>query len=113
MGFAVTNLDVPTGKTTSGVTCLTRRDVSFFTSQACISCGRCVDACPMRLMPSVLSQFIEADDIEGAKKANLMDCIECGSCAYVCPAHRPLVQHFRRAKGVIRAELAAAKAAGK
>ena len=110
MGFTVTNLDVPTGKTTSGITCLTRHDVSFFTSQACISCGRCVEACPMRLIPSAMSQFIEADDIEGAKKADLMDCIECGSCAYVCPAHRPLVQHFRRAKGVIRAEMAAAKA---
>lgn len=111
MGFAQTNLNAPTGKTTSGITTLTASEVTCFSSQACISCGRCVDACPMRLIPSEISQFVEADDIEGAQKANLMDCIECGSCAFVCPAHRPLVHHFRRAKGIVVAQRAAAKAA--
>jgi len=57
----------------------------------------------MRLIPSELSQFVEADDIEGAEAIALMDCIECGSCAYVCPAHRPLVHHMRRGKAVIMA----------
>ena len=113
MGFCVATLDVPNGKTTSGVLCLTAGSVSNFTSQACISCGRCVDACPMRLIPSEISQFIEADDIDGAVGVSLMDCIECGSCAYVCPAHRPLVQHFRRGKAVVVAKRAAERAAAK
>ena len=59
---------------------------------------------------SELSQFIEADDIDGAIKVSMMDCIECGSCAYVCPAHRPLVQHIRRGKAVVMARRAAEKA---
>ena len=103
MGFTVADLDLPVGKTSSGVTCLSADMVSQYSSSPCISCGRCVDACPMRLIPSELSRLIEAEDVDGARAANLMDCIECGSCAYVCPAHRPLVHHYRRAKGVIRA----------
>ena len=109
MGFAVSSLAVPTSKTTSGLLLLSPDKVSCFTSQACIACGRCVDACPMRLCPAELSQCIEADDIEGAEQVALMDCIECGSCAFVCPAHRPLVHHMRRGKAVVMAQRAAAK----
>lgn len=101
MGFAQTSLDVTMNKTSSGLLLLSPRCVTQFTSQACIGCGRCVDACPMRLMPSELSQDIEADDIDAAERINVMDCFECGACAYVCPAHRPLVQHMRRAKAAI------------
>jgi electron transport complex protein RnfC len=67
-----------------------------------------MDACPMRLMPAELSQCIEADDIDAAEHNFVMDCFECGSCAFVCPAHRPLVQHMRRAKAVILARRRAA-----
>jgi len=112
MGFAVNSLNVPTGKTSSGLLLLSSKRVSCYTSQACISCGRCVDACPMRLTPSELSQFVEADDVEGAEQIGLMDCIECGSCAFVCPAHRPLVHHMRRGKAVVIAKRMAAKNKG-
>ena len=64
----------------------------------------------MRLIPSEMSQFIEAEDIANAEQLALMDCVECGSCAYVCPAHRPLVHHFRRGKGVLLAKRAASTA---
>ncbi|MEI7945075.1 MAG: electron transport complex subunit RsxC [bacterium] len=101
MGFAVSSLDIPTTKTSSGLLCLTSTRLSNYSSQACISCGRCVDACPMRLIPSEMSQFIEAEDVASAEQLALMDCVECGNCAYVCPAHRPLVHHFRRGKGVL------------
>jgi len=110
MGFAVSSLETPTGKTASGLLLLSSHRVSQYTSQACISCGRCVEACPMSLIPAELSQFIEADDIESAETIALMDCIECGSCAFVCPARRPLVQHMRRGKAAVMAKRAAAKA---
>jgi Na+-translocating ferredoxin:NAD+ oxidoreductase subunit C len=110
MGFAVGTLEIPTGKTTSGVLLLSAKRVTQFTSLACISCGRCVEACPMSLIPSELSQFIEAEDIESAETIALMDCIECGSCAFVCPARRPLVHHMRRGKAAVMARRAAAKA---
>jgi electron transport complex protein RnfC len=101
MGFAQASLDVAMTKTSSGLLLFSARGVTPFTSHACIACGRCVDACPMRLVPSDLSQAIEADDMDGAESYNVMDCFECGACAYVCPARRPLVQHMRRAKAVL------------
>ena len=103
MGFAQADASATTGKTTSGLLLLSSARVKNFSSQPCISCGRCVDACPMRLMPSELSLCIEADDTPGAEAMNVMDCYECGACAFVCPARRPLAQHMRRAKAVISA----------
>jgi electron transport complex protein RnfC len=117
MGLAQGSLEAAVTKTTSGLLVLPRQAVPQFSSLPCISCGRCVAACPMRLLPNTLSEMIETDDIEGAEALNAMDCIECGACAYECPAHRPLVQHLRRAKAEItkirREKEAAAKAAKK
>ena len=101
MGFAQHSLDVTTTKTTSGLLILAPDQVSEFTSMPCISCGRCVVACPMYLVPSEISQMIEAEDYETAEEIDVLDCIECGCCAFECPAHRPLVQHMKQGKSHI------------
>lgn len=98
MGQAQYSLDVPIMKNASGVLLLDNKEIAQFTSHPCIRCGRCVDVCPMSLMPGTLSVMIESENFDMAEYTNVMDCIECGSCAYVCPALRPLVQHFRRGK---------------
>ncbi len=105
MGMAQTSLDVPIMKNASGVLLLAKDEIAQFSSHPCIRCGRCVDICPMSLMPGTLSVMIESENFDLAEYTNVMDCIECGSCAYVCPAVRPLVQHMRRGK----AEVIAAK----
>ena len=104
MGLAQASLDVTVTKTTSGILALAPEAVSVFTSMPCIACGRCVEACPARLIPSELSQLLEAEDDEGAAGLNVMDCIECGCCAFVCPAQRPMVQHMRRGKAWVAAQ---------
>lgn len=98
MGFAQPGLDVCTTKTTSGLLFLGPKEISSYESMPCISCGRCVEACPMNLVPSELSFMLEAEDFEGAQELNVMDCIECGCCSFSCPAHRPLVQHMKQGK---------------
>jgi electron transport complex protein RnfC len=110
MGFTIPHMDISTTKTTSGLLFLDKHAVSQYSSMPCISCGRCVDACPMNLVPSELSQFLEAEDYEGAEEIGVMDCIECGCCAFACPAHRPLVQHMRRGKAETMAKRRAAAA---
>jgi electron transport complex protein RnfC len=104
MGFAQKSLDVPIMKNASGILLLAPDEVSLYTSDPCIRCGRCVDACPMNLLPSTISSAAENEAFELAEDYNVMDCIECGCCAYVCPAHRPLVQHFKRCKAEIIAK---------
>jgi len=98
MGFAQHSLETPTTKTTSGLVALAPGDLTAFASTPCISCSRCVTACPMKLLPCELSQILEAEDYAAAEALNVLDCIECGCCAFECPSRRPLVQHMRRGK---------------
>ena len=104
MGFAQHSLEVSTTKTTSGLVLMPPAMVDNYTSMPCISCGRCVEACPMALLPCELSQMLEAEDYEGADEYNVKDCIECGCCAFVCPARRPLVQYMRQGKAKLMAK---------
>ena len=108
MGVSLYSLDIPIMKSSSGLLLLASDEISQYTSSACIRCGRCVDTCPMSLMPGTLSAQIENERFDLAENWNVMDCIECGCCAYVCPAHRPLVQHMRRAKAEVMATRRAA-----
>jgi electron transport complex protein RnfC len=103
MGLALTSLEAGTSKTNSGLLLLSKRHVSVFEATPCISCGRCVDACPVGLLPCTLGELMEAEDYEAAEGYDVMDCIECGCCAFECPAHRPLVQHMRMGKGRVLA----------
>jgi electron transport complex protein RnfC len=109
MGKTLPSLEPGIDKTTSGILLLSGAHVARFTSMPCIACGRCVAACPMRLMPCLLSEFIENQDFESAGTYGVKDCIECGLCAFVCPAYRPMVQHMQLAKARIKAMTPAKK----
>ena len=92
MGFALFDLDVPTTKTASALTCLTEDAVSALEPSACINCAKCVEVCPERLIPKNL-----ADDVENGQEEKFlaeygMECCECGCCSYICPARRQLTQ---------------------
>ncbi len=98
MGFAQFTTEFPITKGSSGILALRENKVKITNYSACIKCGSCVRACPMRLVPSKMSILIENNLFEEADNNDVLDCIECGSCAYVCPAKRPLVQMFRLGK---------------
>ncbi len=103
MGFAHYTLDVPVAKGTSGI--LVMPEGEHGTSDKygpCIKCGSCIDACPMGLMPSMLSMLSEKGFYEETKEYHLLDCFECGTCTYVCPSKRPIVQFVRLAKSLIK-----------
>ena len=92
MGFAMFTLDVPVTKTSSSVLAFVKDPVKRLEETACINCGRCVDACPSRIIPSRLAAYAEHHDEAAFVKQNGLECVECGSCSYVCPAKRPLKQ---------------------
>ena len=108
MGMAQFDLAVTTVKACNAVTILGRRNKYVVEPPKCIRCGRCVDVCPMKLMPVLMFKALIANALEGMKQTHLMDCIECGCCAYECPACVPLVLGFRSGKQRIRDAAAAA-----
>lgn len=95
MGFGIFDLDVPTTKTASALLCLTQDDVSKWEPGACINCGKCVEACPSRIIPSHLSDCAEHYEEAKFLELNGMECVECGCCSFVCPAKRPLTQNIK------------------
>ncbi len=101
MGIAVKNLEVPVVKATSGILCLSETSVDKGQYGDCIKCSRCVDACPMLLVPSTLGNSVEFLQYERSEELHVMDCKECGCCTFVCPAKRPLVHWFKFAKAKI------------
>ncbi len=102
MGVAQFDLSVPITKGTNAVTILGARNRFVAKSTHCIRCGKCMEVCPMHLMPLKMYAAERSGNVEEMKKLNLMDCIECGCCAYTCPATIPLVQSFRAGKQRIR-----------
>jgi electron transport complex protein RnfC len=103
MGFAMYTLDMPVTKGTSGILAMQEGETAHVDKHGpCIRCSRCIDICPMHLMPSMLSVLSEAGFYEECKEYGLFDCFECGSCSYVCPSKRPIVQFVRLAKSMTK-----------
>ncbi len=94
MGRAITDLQTPITKGTSGVLLLTEDELPAPRANACVRCGRCVAACPMSLTPLDMVAELKVDKLDKAAGLGLPDCLLCGSCAYVCPAAIPLTQYF-------------------
>ncbi|WP_372678095.1 electron transport complex subunit RsxC [Desulfosarcina sp.] len=103
MGFAFSNPNTPVTKGTSGLTVMTADEVRAGEETACVRCGKCVDVCPMNLVPTKIAMASRHQDIALSRRYNIMACFECGSCAYTCPAHIPLVQLIRAGKARLAA----------
>jgi electron transport complex protein RnfC len=105
-GAALSSLDVPVVKGTSGVVALTKGQTAPAVDgdQPCIRCGRCVEACPMYLHPMSIASHADLRMWNGVERFNALDCIECGCCGYVCPTRRPLVQLIKLGKAALMAK---------
>ena len=109
MGFALENDQIPVVKATNcalitSTTVLSESNSEYSDQPTlpCIRCGKCMDVCPVKLLPQQMYWHIRAKDFEKAQDHNIKDCIDCGCCSYVCPSHIPLVDYFRFAKNEIR-----------
>lgn len=102
MGRAVCNLDAPSEKGLGGIVILPKEMSLRATPQSCIRCGRCLEACPMRLEPYLLATLAAAKRKDDLNAHGIRNCLECGCCSYVCPSSRPLVDLMRLGKQIIR-----------
>lgn len=98
MGTAMYTLDIPVQKTSSSILAFLEDPVADNPPTNCIHCGRCVAACPEKLVPQMLQDAADHDDFARFEKLGGMECIECGCCTIVCPARRTLTQSCKYGK---------------
>ena len=95
MGVSVFTTDIPITKGTSAILAFRKDQVAASKPGPCINCGKCLEVCPGRVMPSRLATMAEHGDIEGFIDNYGMECCECGCCSYICPAKRNLTQSIK------------------
>ena len=110
MGVSVPDDSEVVVKNTGAILCFDEKDAVLPEPSACIRCGRCIDACPLNLMPTEIEHAFTAGDAERLGKLKVNLCMECGCCAFACPAHRRLVECNKLSKGMLNKYLAQQKA---
>ncbi len=101
MGKALSDLDVPVVKGSSGIVVIRDEEASRKEVKPCIRCTRCVGVCPMGLEPYLLMTLSEKKLFERMETEKVMDCMECGSCSFTCPSARPLLDYIRLGKAEV------------
>ncbi|MCL2084381.1 MAG: SLBB domain-containing protein, partial [Oscillospiraceae bacterium] len=103
MGVAQFDLSAPVVKGTNALLAFSRREDIRAAHPICIRCGKCVDVCPMNLMPLYLYMYEQAGRVAELERLRVSDCMECGCCSYICPGRLYLVQSLRAGKKKIAA----------
>ncbi|MGN0172777.1 MAG: electron transport complex subunit RsxC [Acutalibacteraceae bacterium] len=106
MGTALMDDTLPVLKQNNAILAMAEQEASLPAASACIRCGKCVAACPMKLTPPAIAAAYQLKDADLLQKRGVMSCMECGCCSYSCPAHRPIVQVMRLSKDMVRAAAA-------
>jgi electron transport complex protein RnfC len=102
MGVALDRLDASIIKNNNAILVMCQKDGATPPETQCIRCSRCIEVCPMNLVPTQLDILARNKDVEQLVQCHVNDCIECGCCSYICPARRYLVQSIRNGKTYVR-----------
>ena len=98
MGITQYSLDIPIIKGTTGVVFLSAKEAKILEESACIRCAKCVDICPVNLLPTEIMRMVKYSRWHHLDRLYPEDCMECGACAYACASKIPLVQYIKLAK---------------
>lgn len=109
MGKALTSVDVPVTKGTSGILIVRESESKRAEYDNCIRCAKCVFACPLGIEPYYLYLLSSKRKYERLDGAGVMSCCECGSCQYICPASLPLLDYIRLGKSEVIKQVKAQK----
>lgn len=67
------------------------------TEKPCIKCGKCINICPQKLNPLMLTHI---KNIKKLKKLNIDKCTGCNLCSYICPSKRKIKENIMEAKEI-------------
>lgn len=95
MGKPINDWSVSIAKGSGGLLLLKKEEVE---RHNCISCGYCVEVCPMHLMPMKFDEYYQRGKYFNMEKYDLSSCIECAACEYVCPSNVPLIESIKEGK---------------
>ena len=104
MGIAQPQMEAPILKNTSGILFLSENYARDFEEGTCIKCAKCVDVCPVNLIPTDIMKTVKREHWDKLDDLYPTDCMECGACAYTCPARIPLVHYIKEGKEIITAK---------
>ncbi len=99
MGIAQPSFDTAIIK---GTNCILLKKSDIREEHDCVRCGRCVETCPMGLVPLQFVNLVKHEDYEYLADFHINNCVECGACAYGCPANIPLVSYIKVGKLELR-----------
>lgn len=102
MGAAIPSLDQCVNKGTNSLLFLDKDKLPKEVEYPCIKCGRCGNACPLRLSPTEIAHTAKAKIKDKLNDLDIATCFECGCCTYICPSKIPLVQWIRFGKDLLR-----------
>ena len=69
---------------------------NFTRSLPCISCGKCLEVCPVGIYPAFIMKNIS--NIKELECLKADECIECGLCSYICPSKIEVREFVKAAK---------------
>lgn len=102
MGQTVDTLDASLTKAANGLIVINETHDRDSTPSPCINCARCVNVCPIGLLPHQLEKNYLKKNWKRMKKLYADRCINCGCCTYICPARRHLAEHIVAGQKVIK-----------
>lgn len=110
MGIPQHSLEVPLIKKVNGLFAAVaflfdeHRKSRFYKRVPCIKCAKCVDVCPVSIIPNMIVDFIDNKHLHDAEQGGIFLCVECGQCEYVCPSRIPLLELMKLGKVSLRGE---------
>ncbi|MCM8761854.1 MAG: electron transport complex subunit RsxC [Candidatus Omnitrophica bacterium] len=98
MGVLQKDVNSSVIKGTTGLLLLEKYPVGVSEENTCIRCGRCVDACPMELIPYYYAYYGQKCLWNEMVKYKVKNCIECGCCQYICSSKIDLISLIKKGK---------------